>query len=209
MDVFKRYGLVIYDVTFIFCLAILCATLLTIPIYRVLLWLFPLGEVVHLTTAETMTTYLELVRFILIPFYPFKMTFLSSSSAAVSHFYEVKIIFQIVLGLFILLLASYPKIRKKSNAWEDLMGSIRLLTYLKYGLIMVVGLVGLFFDQFFILFHQILFRNDNWLFNPQTDPVIYILPPELFLIAFLIGFALLLLVLQYRISMYRCELSNE
>lgn len=89
------------------------------------------------------------------------------------------------------------------------MGSIRLLTYLKYGLIMVVGLVGLFFDQFFILFHQILFRNDNWLFNPQTDPVIYILPPELFLIAFLIGFALLLLVLQYRISMYRCELSNE
>lgn len=208
MKVFKRYGMVLYDVTFSLCLAILSATLLTIPIYRVLLWLNPLGEAVHLTAAETMTTFLELIRFILIPFYPFKMTLLPSSSAAVSHFYEVKIILQIVLGLFTLLLATYRNIRRKSNAWEDLMLRIRVLTYLKYGLIMVVGLVGLFFDQFFVLFHQLLFRNDNWLFNPHTDPVIYILPPELFLIAFMLGFGILLLLLQYRISMYRCELSK-
>lgn len=209
MNVFKRYGMVIYDVTFSFCLAILGSILLTIPIYRVLLWIKPLGEAVHLTTIETMATYLELVRFILIPFYPFKMTLLPSSAGAISHFYEVKNIFQIVLGLFILLLASYPKIRKKSNAWKDLMGSIRVLTYLKYGLMIGVGLIVLFFDHFFILFHQVLFRNDDWLFNPYTDPVIYILPPELFLIAFMLGFAILLLVLQYRISMYRIELSKE
>ena len=37
------------------------------------------------------------------------------------------------------------------------------------------------FDSFFVIFHEIFFRNDDWLFDPFTDPVINILPIEYFL----------------------------
>ena len=31
------------------------------------------------------------------------------------------------------------------------------------------------FNKCFILFHEIMFSNDYWIFNPQLDPVINIL----------------------------------
>ena len=40
---------------------------------------------------------------------------------------------------------------------------------------LILGLVGVFigFEQFFTLFHQILFvGDDTWLFDPAKDPVI-------------------------------------
>lgn len=49
---------------------------------------------------------------------------------------------------------------------------------------LVLGLVGVFigFEQFFTLFHQILFvGDDTWLFDPAKDPVILILPENFFL----------------------------
>ena len=58
---------------------------------------------------------------------------------------------------------------------------------------LVIGLVGVLigFEQFFTLFHQILFvGDDTWLFDPAKDPVIWILPETFFLHAFLLFFAL-------------------
>ncbi|MBZ4292101.1 TIGR01906 family membrane protein, partial [Streptococcus pneumoniae] len=53
----------------------------------------------------------------------------------------------------------------------------------------MIGLGGVLigFDQFFTLFHQILFvGDDTWLFDPAKDPVIMILPETFFLHAFLL-----------------------
>ncbi len=36
------------------------------------------------------------------------------------------------------------------------------------------------FEKSFIIFHKLLFRNDYWVFNPNLDPVINILPEEFF-----------------------------
>jgi len=57
----------------------------------------------------------------------------------------------------------------------------------------VIGLMGLLmgFDQFFVLFHTVLFPGDStWLFDPVKDPVIYILPEEFFLHCFILFFVL-------------------
>ena len=35
-------------------------------------------------------------------------------------------------------------------------------------------------DRFFVLFHEISFGNDLWLFDPAVDPVINVLPTEYF-----------------------------
>ncbi len=37
------------------------------------------------------------------------------------------------------------------------------------------------FNAVFTLFHNITFRNDYWLFNPETDPIITLLPQRFFM----------------------------
>ena len=42
-------------------------------------------------------------------------------------------------------------------------------------------LVAIDWERFFVTFHKLAFRNDFWLFDPATDPVILILPDTYFL----------------------------
>ena len=44
------------------------------------------------------------------------------------------------------------------------------------GILVIAG-----WERFFVAFHTLVFRNDYWLFDPATDPVITILPDAFFL----------------------------
>ena len=47
---------------------------------------------------------------------------------------------------------------------------------------LILALISIIdFDRLFVVFHKIAFDNDDWLFNPETDPVIRILPEEFFM----------------------------
>ena len=54
------------------------------------------------------------------------------------------------------------------------------LTFIVFGLLIVSIMVN--FSATFTMFHKIFFRNDYWVFDYRTDPVILALPEELFLI---------------------------
>ena len=41
--------------------------------------------------------------------------------------------------------------------------------------------IAIDFNTCFILFHKIMFSNDYWIFDPQLDPVINMLPEEFFM----------------------------
>ena len=45
----------------------------------------------------------------------------------------------------------------------------------------VAAFVAIDWDSAFVIFHKIFFRNDLWLFDYDTDPIIWILPDEYFL----------------------------
>jgi integral membrane protein (TIGR01906 family) len=47
------------------------------------------------------------------------------------------------------------------------------------------------FDTFFIKFHELFFSNDDWLFNPATDPIINVLPEQFFMYCFILFFILI------------------
>ncbi|MGL4483083.1 MAG: TIGR01906 family membrane protein, partial [Lactococcus garvieae] len=49
---------------------------------------------------------------------------------------------------------------------------------------LVAALIG--FDNFFIYFHEIFFRDDTWLFNPDTDPIINVLTENYFMFTFIL-----------------------
>ena len=115
-----------------------------------------------------------------------------SSASGIHHFEVVKGLFHLAQGVAIVTLPIFYLF------WKQVIQKGFLSLYRRGLLIMlslplVLGLVGVFigFEQFFTLFHQILFvGDDTWLFDPAKDPVILILPENFFLHAFLLFFCL-------------------
>ena len=115
-----------------------------------------------------------------------------SSAAGLHHFAVVKNLFHLAQFVTLVTLPCFyffvKKIVKKGFL-PLYRKSILTLVLLP----LVIGLVGVLigFEQFFTLFHQILFvGDDTWLFDPAKDPVILILPETFFLHAFLLFFGL-------------------
>lgn len=113
-----------------------------------------------------------------------------SSASGLKHFGDVKHLFHLAQAVFILL--AYPSwhFLKNSKAEKSLFLHQRAFT-LAAILPIVIAVVGLLigFDQFFTLFHEMLFPGDSsWLFNPATDPIIWVLPEEYFMHCFIIFF---------------------
>jgi integral membrane protein TIGR01906 len=106
---------------------------------------------------------------------------LPMSASGKFHFEEVKVIFVAVKILLIVsAVASIPLIvilfKKKR---------FQFLKWASITLVVLPVLLGIFvfvgWDLFFVAFHLLFFNNDAWLFSPQTDPVILMLPDTFFL----------------------------
>ena len=113
-----------------------------------------------------------------------------SSASGIHLFVVVKGLFHLAQGVAIVTLPIFYLF------WKQVIQKGFLSLYRRGLLIMlslplVLGLVGVFigFEQFFTLFHQILFvGDDTWLFDPAKDPVILILPEDFFLHCFILFF---------------------
>ena len=108
------------------------------------------------------------------------------------HFEEVKRIF---VAVQYLCLASFVccvigMIRKRI---KHQYGYLRIAGVLALAIPVALGVLGaLDWERFFVTFHHIFFRNNFWLFDSKTDPVILILPQEYFMHC---GIAILLCIL--------------
>jgi integral membrane protein (TIGR01906 family) len=105
---------------------------------------------------------------------------LPSSENALRHFAEVKDIFLLFqVGLWIGLVPAVCGIvllRKSKPLYLKYAGILSLALPAAIGLC-----ASLFWERFFVLFHEVLFRNDYWLFDEKTDPIIMLLPDTYFL----------------------------
>jgi len=116
------------------------------------------------------------------PFFTGDLVFpsLPSSASAISHFAEVKTIFNtIYIAGFISLIATVTFFILRHRA-----GSYCYLRTCAITTVVLPVFVGIYslidFDSLFILFHKVFFDNDNWIFNPETDPIIDMLPESYF-----------------------------
>lgn len=97
------------------------------------------------------------------------------------HFEEVKEIFDIFkyLAVFggILGVAGIVFMAKKKEYRY-----LKMTAIVSCGFPVVLGiLVGLFWDKVFVIFHELFFNNDYWIFDYRTDPIILLLPDEFFM----------------------------
>ncbi len=103
------------------------------------------------------------------------------------HFEEVKRIFVFMqveaLAGIAGLAAMY--FRRKKKGWMHLTGFVTVFIAAAVLLAVIID-----WEWAFETMHSLLFDNDYWLFNPQTDPVIKILPDEFFIhcVIMIIGF---------------------
>lgn len=129
----------------------------------------------------------------------FKLPTLPSSEFGKIHFEEVREIIQNVIKLFyicivVCLFGTILSVKKKNN-------DILKITSISLIVIPIVVSIPILvdFERSFVVFHELLFSNDYWIFDPALDPVIMMLPEQFFLHA---GLMILILVLFTSILLY-------
>lgn len=157
-------------------------TLIFRPLYQADVKYLHLSEETGYSEKQIMDNYRELIRYNVSPFHD-KLEFpdFPMSEEGEIHFREVKRIFQMFLYLMIVTFSVYLtgilRMKKKRN-WEFLKytGIFSILIPCFAGILVAVN-----WEWVFITFHKLVFRNDYWLFDPATDPVILVLPDLYFM----------------------------
>lgn len=131
----------------------------------------------------------------------FSLPSIKYSDQGASHFEDVKdlyilgnnVIVYLVGGIIVLGFIYYKIFRHHS--YLKYLGATAILAPISVSLIVSVN-----FNKYFNLFHKVFFNNDDWIFDPLTDPIINILPEGFFalcgiaiiLVTMFLGFILLL-----------------
>ncbi len=102
----------------------------------------------------------------------------------IEHMVDVKNLFMIgftirnISGVISFLSVAYLWMKYK----KSILQSIRAGSILFFALIASIGLFAfLDFNRAFTIFHELLFTNDLWLLNPETDIMIQMLPIDFFM----------------------------
>ncbi|HEL9650676.1 TIGR01906 family membrane protein [Streptococcus suis] len=184
---------IIGTILFVLSAAVLGTIYLAWLVYPLEISLLGLEKVVYMKAADISYNFNILMNYLTNPFASvLDMPNFSSSADGLKHFADVKHLFHLTQGIFILTLPAFVLFVKNIllKGYGDLVKKVIFWTMLTP---MIIGLLGVLvgFDQFFVLFHTVLFPGDStWLFDPAKDPVIYILPQEFFLHCFVLFFVL-------------------
>ncbi|HEM4386817.1 TPA: TIGR01906 family membrane protein [Streptococcus suis] len=184
---------IIGTILFVLSAAVLGTIYLAWLVYPLEISFLGLEKVVYMKATDISYNFNILMNYLTNPFASvLDMPNFSSSADGLRHFADVKHLFHLTQGIFILTLPAFVLFVKNIllKGYGDLVKKVIFWTMLTP---MIIGLLGVLvgFDQFFVLFHTVLFPGDStWLFDPAKDPVIYILPQEFFLHCFVLFFVL-------------------
>jgi integral membrane protein (TIGR01906 family) len=138
----------------------------------------PFGRLYH--------NYVQLMAYLQLPWIPkLHMLDFKDSVSGATHFADVRKLFIFDIGVF--LITVIPGVRKLGANWLNAVSVGKWCAVFKsvpsfrlcLGALMAVN-----FNAVFIKFHEVLFRNDDWLFDPAVDPIINVLPEDFLLRVF-------------------------
>ncbi|MGQ7366819.1 TIGR01906 family membrane protein [Streptococcus suis] len=182
---------IIGTILFVLSAAVLGTIYLAWLVYPLEISFLGLEKVVYMKAADISYNFNILMTYLTNPFASvLDMPNFSSSEDGLKHFVDVKGLFHLAQLIFLISLPAVFYFWKEvvQKGYGKLYRTVFMWTALAPLLIALVGLL-IGFDSFFVLFHHLLFPGDStWLFDPLTDPVIYILPQEFFLHCFIIFF---------------------
>jgi integral membrane protein (TIGR01906 family) len=162
------------------------------PIYYYFVYQNNLGAKIGLSNGELISQYHQLMAYLNFPWISSLNLKIKMSANGLSHFADVKQLF--ILDYVCLAVTSFVAVKEvyemhKNNAWWQLYQPVCYILAVVLGIFTIAILD---FSDFFISFHQLLFRNQNWVFDPKTDPIIKVLPESFFTVMFVFFFILFL-----------------
>lgn len=137
----------------------------------------------NLTQGQMQQNYNAVIDYSLFPWVgELNFPHLPMSEAGRQHFVEAKDIFQLfvvgglVAAVIAIALGVWLWRKHRASGFLTAGGSIALATPIVLAIPFAVD-----FDRAFLVFHQIAFDNDLWIFDPAVDPIINYLPQSLFM----------------------------
>lgn len=184
---------------FLITLAI-CLTVFFKPLYYYDIYNLNIHKIVNMDVETIKHNYDILIQYQSI-FYQGELNlpnFIMSNNGRI-HFEEVKVIFEAIQILcitsgIISLFMIRSHIKEKEYEFLKLTSIFSIVIPAFIGM-----LASIDFDKAFVIFHKIFFRNDFWIFDYRTDPVIMILPQDFFMHCFImiVGLVILFSVICY------------
>ena len=170
----------------------------TTIVYRYVIRKYELNNYTGLSTEILMDNYKRIIYYVQNPFNTkLVLNKLPMSSFGEIHFYEVKQIFILlyIISIIFIGIMIFKIINNKNNGLGKLLiksfnNSVNIiaLIFISISIMIVID-----FSKTFYFFHKIFFRNDYWIFDPVTDPIINALPEELFMIELILVLSLLII----------------
>lgn len=178
---------------FVFILAFaISLTIWAVPLFQFSLNHLDIPERVGLSYDQIMENYYVLIEYLHLPWVDtLSMPDFPVSASGAFHFYEVKLLFYLNYGL--LALSSMGsvfylrKLKEESGFWK-LVEPFKVAIFMPFVFLLILAID---FDWMFVMFHEIVFNNDAWIFNAATDPIITVLPQEFFMYCFVLAFTLI------------------
>lgn len=178
---------IIYNFLFAIASATVGAIVLSWPLLALSIKFEHTDALVKLPLGTIMKNYNQLMFYLLWPLKRIlKMDDFPTSSQAAQHFYECKLLFGLALIAFIVGVIIFIFLYRRKKLYYLHLMPIEIIVFMLIPLAFL-PLAMTNFDQFFIAFHHLLFNNNNWLFNPSTDPIINVLTENFFASCFVAG----------------------
>lgn len=164
------------------------------PLYYMDMKILNLSETTGYSEEEIMENYDALIEYNSV-FYKGELEFpsLPMSESGKIHFEEVKeifVFFEAVLFPVTLFLSAILiwMLRKEKPFY------LKWASWFMVGIPAIIGvLIAMNWNRVFVLFHELMFANDYWLFDPNTDPIIRLLPDGYFMHCAILILALVVL----------------
>lgn len=177
---------VLYHFLFAVSTSIVGAIIASWPLLLVFIIVQKTYQTVHLSVMRVMHNYNQLLWYLIWPFKnKLKMDDLPTSADAAEHFADCKRLFLIAIVVFIVCIVMAIWSKRKKSSLLELNRTWALIFLILPIAVLPFALTN--FDSFFIAFHHIFFSNSNWLFNPDTDPIIDVLTEGFFAACFAVA----------------------
>lgn len=170
----------------------------TTIVYGYVISKYELSNYTGLSTEILMDNYKRVINYVQNPFNEeLVLNSLPMSNFGKIHFFEVKQIFvcMYAISIIFIIILILRIINNKDNDFgkrmiKNLNNSVNViaLIFISVSIAIVVD-----FSKTFYFFHRVFFRNNYWIFDPKTDPIINALPEEFFMIELILVLTLLII----------------
>ncbi len=170
----------------------------TTVVYRYAIYKYELEKYTLLPKDILMDNYKRVISYVQNPFNKeLVLNSIPMSNFGRIHFFEVKRIFiaLYIMSIIFIIVMIFKILTNKNKGLgkkliENLNNSVNIMALI-FVSVSIMAMID--FDKAFYYFHKMFFRNDYWIFDSITDPIINALPEEFFAIELILIICLLLM----------------